>query len=101
MTSKKVAIMVIVMVMASLVVERSVAIDLCGMTQAELNECLPAVSKNNPTSPSLLCCNALKHADYTCLCGYKNSPWLGSFGVDPKLASSLPKECDLTNAPAC
>ncbi|XP_010482097.1 PREDICTED: putative lipid-transfer protein DIR1 [Camelina sativa] len=103
MASKKAAtaiIVMMVMIMAMLV-DRSVAIDLCGMTQDELNECKPAVTKGNPTSPSQLCCTALQHADFACLCGYKNSPWLGSFGVDPELASGLPKECGIPNAPTC
>ncbi|KAG7533384.1 Bifunctional inhibitor/plant lipid transfer protein/seed storage helical domain [Arabidopsis thaliana x Arabidopsis arenosa] len=103
MASKKVTIAMIVMIVVvmAMLVDRSVAIDLCGMTQDELNECKPAVSKENPTSPSQPCCTALQHADFTCLCGYKNSPWLGSFGVDPELASSLPKQCGLANAPTC
>lgn len=101
MASKKIAILVMMIVVVAMFVDRSVAIDLCGMSEAELNECRPAVSKENPTSPSEICCNALQHADFSCLCGYKNSPWLGSFGVDPKLASGLPKECGLANAPTC
>ncbi|CAN6858268.1 unnamed protein product [Brassica oleracea] len=103
MASKKVGVMVmmmVVVVMATLA-ERSVAIDLCGMTQSELNECKPAVSKENPTNPSTLCCDYLKHADFSCLCGYRNSPWLGSFGIDPALALGLPSKCDMPNAPAC
>ncbi|CAH8362100.1 unnamed protein product [Eruca vesicaria subsp. sativa] len=102
MASKKVVMMVMMMVvvMATLA-ERSVAIDLCGMTREELDECKPAVSKENPTEPSTLCCDALKHADYSCLCGYKNSPWLGSFGIDPALAAELPSKCNIDNAPTC
>ncbi|CAE6228539.1 unnamed protein product [Arabidopsis arenosa] len=103
MASKKVtmAMIVMIVVVMAMLVDKSVAIDLCGMTQDELNECKPAVSKENPRSPTEPCCTALQHADFTCLCGYKNSPWLGSFGVDPELASGLPKQCGLANAPTC
>ncbi|VVB15415.1 unnamed protein product [Arabis nemorensis] len=99
MASKKMAMMVM---MVAILVERSVVgIDLCGMTETELNECKPAVSKESPTAPSQLCCNALQHADFNCLCGYKTSPWLGSFGIDPALAVELPTKCGLANVPTC
>ncbi|KFK31324.1 hypothetical protein AALP_AA6G097600 [Arabis alpina] len=100
MASKKMGMMMVVM--AAIVVGRSVvAIELCGMSEAELNECKPAVNKESPTTPSQLCCNALEHADFNCLCGYKTSPWLGSFGIDPTLAVGLPTKCGLPNPPTC
>ncbi|XP_006395174.2 putative lipid-transfer protein DIR1 [Eutrema salsugineum] len=101
MASKKASFMVMIVVVMAISMESSVAIDLCGMTETELNECKPAVTKESPTSPSQLCCDALKHADLNCLCGYKHSPWLGSFGIDPELAVGLPTICGLANAPTC
>lgn len=102
MASKKMAMIVMMVVMAAILVERSVvAIDLCGLTEAELNECKPAVIKGSTTTPSQLCCNALQHADFNCLCGYKTSPWLASFGIDPALAVGLPTKCGLANPPTC
>ncbi|KAJ0245486.1 putative lipid-transfer protein DIR1 [Hirschfeldia incana] len=101
MASKKVGLMVMIVVVMAILAERSVAIDICGMTQSELNECKPAVSKENPTDPSTLCCDYLKHADYSCLCGYKNSPLLGYYGIDPALAAGLPSKCKMPNAPTC
>ncbi|KAL0792542.1 hypothetical protein Bca101_063919 [Brassica carinata] len=104
MASKKVGVMemmMMIVVVMAILAERSVAIDICGMTQSELNECKPAVSKENPTNPSAPCCDALKHANYSCLCGYKNSPLLGSFGIDPALAAGLPSKCNMPNAPTC
>ncbi|CAA7058914.1 unnamed protein product [Microthlaspi erraticum] len=102
MVSKKAALMVVMVVAMAIVAERSVdAIDLCGMTQTDMDECKPAVTKDSPTNPSKLCCNALEHADFNCLCGYKHSPWLGTLGVDPDLALGLPTKCGVANAPTC
>ncbi|CAN8253804.1 unnamed protein product [Cochlearia groenlandica] len=104
MASKKVAMMMMMMmtiVMVMILAERSIAFDLCGLTNTELNECKPSVTKENPTTPTQLCCDALHHADFTCLCGYKTSPWVASFGIDPELAIGLPVKCGQANAPTC
>ncbi|OVA08685.1 Bifunctional inhibitor/plant lipid transfer protein/seed storage helical domain [Macleaya cordata] len=75
---------------------------LCNMTQDDLVTCKPAVTKSNPpVDPSMACCTALSKADFTCLCSYKNSMVLPSFGIDPDLAMQLPVKCKLSSSTKC
>ncbi|XP_068640964.1 putative lipid-transfer protein DIR1 [Aristolochia californica] len=77
------------------------AMTLCNMDAAQLAECLPAIRAPSPSPPSKGCCDVMGTADLHCLCGYKDSYLLPSFGVDPKLAMALPRKCLLTPPPEC
>ncbi|MBA0603740.1 hypothetical protein Gorai_002041 [Gossypium raimondii] len=92
---------VVLMVMVALMVEGSRAMTLCDMNDEGLEACKPSVRQPNPVDPSPECCKALKGADLPCLCSYKNSVWLGSFGIDPKLALDLPPKCKLQMPSVC
>ncbi|KAA8536133.1 hypothetical protein F0562_028611 [Nyssa sinensis] len=59
---------------------------ICGISFDSLMSCKPAVTGPSPAQPSLTCCSALSNADLQCLCSYKNSKLLPSFGIDPNLA---------------
>lgn len=74
---------------------------ICNVPIADLMACRPAVTPPNPAKPSQACCSALSHANFECLCGYKNSQVLPSLGIDPNLAMQLPRKCNLPNAPTC
>ncbi|KAM7486392.1 hypothetical protein LguiA_002401 [Lonicera macranthoides] len=74
---------------------------ICNMTEAGLMACRPSVTPPNPPKPTPECCSALSHADLACLCRYKNSTILPSFGVDPKLAIKLPLKCKLPHPAPC
>lgn len=80
---------------------RSEAMTLCNMDAAQLGECLPAIRGPSPTPPTKGCCDVIETADLHCLCGYKNSMLLPSFGVDSKLAVALPTKCLLNPPPEC
>lgn len=74
---------------------------MCGMTTDGLMACRPSVSGANPLPPSATCCTALSGADMQCLCKYKKSNMLASFGIDPSLAMQLPAKCNLAQASPC
>lgn len=74
---------------------------ICNMSGQELMSCRPAVTPPNPSAPSPVCCNALKHADIPCFCSYKNSNWLSPFGIDPNLALQLPEKCNFPRPANC
>ncbi|KAK9141088.1 hypothetical protein Scep_010769 [Stephania cephalantha] len=74
---------------------------ICNMTVAELMECKPAAVAPNPPPPTQACCSGLSHGDMGCLCSYKNSPLLPSFGINPTLALQIPAKCGLSNKPPC
>ncbi|KAF7142790.1 hypothetical protein RHSIM_Rhsim05G0076600 [Rhododendron simsii] len=74
---------------------------LCGMTTDGLMACRSSVSGANPPPPSATCCTALSGADMQCLCKYKKSNLLASFGIDPSLAMQLPAKCNLAQAFPC
>ncbi|KAL4389373.1 hypothetical protein HN51_010262 [Arachis hypogaea] len=69
----------------------------CKMPISGLNDCKPSVSNNvaNPVDPSFNspCCKAVRGADLDCLCGYKDSPYLRVYGIDPTKAMLLPIKC--------
>ncbi|KAM7264773.1 hypothetical protein ACFE04_002456 [Oxalis oulophora] len=80
----------------------SEAVSLCNINDAGVNACKPAVTQHDPpVDPSADCCKALKGADLTCLCSYKNSPMLPMLGIEPGLAMALPKKCGFTPPPSC
>jgi hypothetical protein len=75
----------------------------CGMSNEEFMSCQPAAAKTTeaPPAPSQACCDALGGADLECLCGYKNSPWMGVYNIDPTRAMGLPAKCGLGTPPNC
>ncbi|XP_020592490.1 putative lipid-transfer protein DIR1 [Phalaenopsis equestris] len=77
------------------------AVSLCNISSDELDECRPAVSGLSPSEPTVACCSALEQADLPCLCSYRSSPLLPSFGIDPDLAMQLPRKCSLSLPPDC
>ncbi|XVF21287.1 hypothetical protein REPUB_Repub12eG0077400 [Reevesia pubescens] len=94
-------LVVLMMIMVAFMVEGSRAMTLCDMNDDGLEACKPSVTQPNPADPSPKCCDALKGANLTCLCSYKNSMWLPSFGIDPTLALALPPKCNLQMPPGC
>lgn len=97
---QKLILVVVVMVMAIRVFEPCNAQTICNIPLSGLMACRPSVTPPRPTPPTADCCRALSHANMQCLCSYKNSSFLPSFGVDPKLALQLPAKCKLP-APNC
>ncbi|KAL6214277.1 hypothetical protein ACLB2K_011037 [Fragaria x ananassa] len=92
--------LVVILVVAMLVFfEGSTAFTFCKMSDDGLTACKPSVTKPNPVDPSPKCCKALSGADLGCLCSYKNSPMLTSFGISSDLAMGLPAKCGIA-APA-
>ncbi|XVE72669.1 hypothetical protein DITRI_Ditri11bG0057200 [Diplodiscus trichospermus] len=94
-------LVVLMMIMVALMVEGSRAVNLCDMNDEGLQACKPSVTQPNPVDPSAQCCEALKGADLNCLCSYKNSMLLPTFGIDPTLALALPPKCKLQLPPNC
>ncbi|KAE8692124.1 Detected protein of confused Function [Hibiscus syriacus] len=92
---------VLMMITAALMMEGSRAISLCDMDDEGIEACRPSVTQPNPVDPTPECCEALKGANLTCLCSYKNSYWLPSLGIDPALAMGLPPKCKLDMPPDC
>ncbi|XP_042515396.1 putative lipid-transfer protein DIR1 [Macadamia integrifolia] len=74
---------------------------LCNLTGADISSCKPFVTPGNTAQPSDLCCAALSHADFKCLCSFKNSKWLSTFGIDPNFAMQLPAKCKLSQVVQC
>ncbi|KAI5665422.1 hypothetical protein M9H77_15275 [Catharanthus roseus] len=82
-------------------IDSSSAQTFCNMSGQELMACKPSVTPPNPPKPSAECCSGLKHADMQCLCSYKNSNLLSSFGIDPNLAMKLPQMCKFPHPVPC
>ncbi|AES79022.1 putative bifunctional inhibitor/plant lipid transfer protein/seed storage helical [Medicago truncatula] len=97
---KLVSLLMVVVIMASML-KFSNGMSLCNMNEDGLDACKPSVTQPYPAKPSTECCKALTGADLQCLCSYKNSAELPLLGIDPTLAASLPKECDLTPPSNC
>ncbi|XP_031473450.1 putative lipid-transfer protein DIR1 [Nymphaea colorata] len=95
------ASLLIMVVALGWLVASTAAFTICSMEAGEFYGCLPAIRGPSPSPPSSDCCNAIKRADLNCLCSYKDSALLPSFGVDPKLAMALPRKCNLVPPPAC
>ncbi|KAL0906663.1 hypothetical protein M5K25_025176 [Dendrobium thyrsiflorum] len=77
------------------------SLSICNMSTDDLAECRPAVSGPSPSEPSAACCSVLEKADLPCLCSYRSSPLLPSFGIDPNLALQLPRKCSLSPPTDC
>lgn len=101
LAKKIVALALVAIVLSSASIKVSRAQGICNMTGEGLMSCKPSVTTPNPPAPTAKCCSALSQADMGCLCTYKNSQWLPSLGIDPKLAMQLPKKCKLPNSPHC
>ncbi|KAH9794135.1 putative lipid-transfer protein DIR1 [Citrus sinensis] len=99
---KKLVVLLAVVVMM-MGIESSRALSLCKMSDAGLEACKPYVTQDAPNTaaPSAQCCKALAGADLQCLCGYKGSPMLKAFGIDPDLALALPAKCNPPIAVPC
>ncbi|CAA2990172.1 lipid-transfer DIR1 [Olea europaea subsp. europaea] len=100
---KKVAILMLLMSIAisSNILEVSNAQTICNMSGEGLMACRTAATPPTPPLPSAACCYAISHADFLCLCFYKNSKFLPSLGVDPNLAMQLPSKCRLPRPAKC
>ncbi|CAI9112398.1 OLC1v1012846C1 [Oldenlandia corymbosa var. corymbosa] len=88
-------LLVSVMTTTNKVVKLANGQTICNMSGQELMSCRPAVTPPNPSNPSSVCCTALKHADMSCLCSFKNSTFLPTIGIDWNLAVQLPEKCKL------
>ncbi|CAM8935139.1 unnamed protein product [Rhodiola kirilowii] len=99
------SMMIVTMLVGLAAVDRTSMVDaysLCNMNEEGLNACKPSVTKDPaPVDPSEECCEALKGADLTCLCSYRNSMILPSLGIDPELAMGLPSKCNLAAPEGC
>ncbi|WOL11510.1 hypothetical protein Cni_G20273 [Canna indica] len=74
----------------------------CKMSQEGLNACKPCIRSVKPEeNPTDTCCAALKQADLSCLCGYKNSSLLPYLGIEPNRAMELPAKCNITLPEQC
>ncbi|KAK6937883.1 Bifunctional inhibitor/plant lipid transfer protein/seed storage helical domain [Dillenia turbinata] len=76
-------------------------VSLCNMSEEDLMNCKPAVTKPNPVDPSPECCKAVMGANLKCLCSYRNSLWLPALGIDPHLAMQLPPKCNIIPPTNC
>ncbi|KAG8380123.1 hypothetical protein BUALT_Bualt07G0160900 [Buddleja alternifolia] len=74
---------------------------ICNMSIDGIMACKPSASPPTPPPPSAACCSALSQANISCLCSYKNSNVLPSFGIDPNLAMQLPGKCNLPQPAKC
>ncbi|MED6193305.1 hypothetical protein PIB30_018051 [Stylosanthes scabra] len=96
--SKNVMIMVLVMCMVGSMANGQI----CKMPLSGLSDCKQYASTNvaNPVNPPINspCCQAVKGADINCLCGYKNSPYLAIYQIDPVKAMQLPVKCKVKDA---
>ncbi|GMH30971.1 hypothetical protein Nepgr_032814 [Nepenthes gracilis] len=72
---------------------------ICGVDVDELVTCRPAATRPSPAPPSPQCCKAIAKADLKCLCEFKASPFLPTFGLDPPLVLAIPAKCGLPNPP--
>lgn len=74
---------------------------ICNMSGEALTACRPSATPPRPPPPSAKCCSGMTHADFRCLCSYKNSKLLRSLGIDPNLAVQLPDKCKLPHPFHC
>ncbi|GAB2234245.1 hypothetical protein Droror1_Dr00003489 [Drosera rotundifolia] len=74
--------------------------DFCGVDRDNfLNACRPAATRGRTAPPSPVCCNAISKVNLSCLCTYKTSPFLPTFGLDPTLTLAIPVKCGLQKPP--
>ncbi|KAL8522592.1 hypothetical protein ACS0TY_012656 [Phlomoides rotata] len=93
---------VILAILVSIIIGSCIdAQTICNMSGDDLTACRPSATPPRPPPPSAKCCSALSHADFRCLCSYKNSKLLPSLGIDPNLAVQLPDKCKLPHPSHC
>ncbi|KAF6145838.1 hypothetical protein GIB67_028833 [Kingdonia uniflora] len=80
---------------------KSNSFTLCNLSKDDLISCKPSVTEESPVDPTSQCCSAMSKADLPCLCGYKNSMFLPSLGIDPAMAMQLPVKCKLIPPTTC
>ncbi|XP_058092410.1 putative lipid-transfer protein DIR1 [Magnolia sinica] len=90
---------IVALVLAAVIGAEVVAVSICQMSIADLQECKKALTGTPPPNPSPKCCGALSKADLTCLCNLKGS--LSGYGIDPKLAMALPGKCGIPLPSKC
>ncbi|KAK4431216.1 putative lipid-transfer protein DIR1 [Sesamum alatum] len=73
----------------------------CGLSGGDQMACKPSVTPPHPPPPSARCCSGLLHADWRCLCSYRNSKLLPALGIDVNLAMQLPVKCKVPHPPHC
>ncbi|KAF3337388.1 putative lipid-transfer protein DIR1 [Carex littledalei] len=73
---------------------------ICNVSNDGLMACKPAIQNDNPVDqPSKTCCKALKYANVTCLCEYKDSYMLRTLDINSTRAMELPYMCKTATAP--
>ncbi|RLN34552.1 hypothetical protein C2845_PM03G25440 [Panicum miliaceum] len=102
-TSKSLVAALLVAAVAVAVLLAAPAEAVCNMSNEQFMSCQPAAAETTdpPAPPSPACCAALGGADLGCLCGYKNSPWMRVYNIDPKRAMELPAKCGLATPANC
>nr|AFK43735.1 unknown [Lotus japonicus] len=76
------------------------AVSLCGIdSPKQLDLCREAITGKYPPKPKEKCCAVIRHANLTCLCGYKSL--LPSVGISPTNALALPRKCGLKTPRQC
>ncbi|XP_010482992.1 PREDICTED: putative lipid-transfer protein DIR1 [Camelina sativa] len=88
-------------VLAALVLmEKPTSIPACNINANYLENCRPAVTGDNPPSPSKECCLVLQAANLECICRSKS--YLPVLGVYPSKVQDLLSKCGVTTIPtAC
>ncbi|GMN37454.1 hypothetical protein TIFTF001_006826 [Ficus carica] len=95
-SKKLVLVALAVMALAILGTKGETTFSLCRMTKEGFKSCQPSVDVTSPEQqPSEACCAAISGADFQCLCNFKNSTFLKFYRVDPSLAMTLPRRCNL------
>ncbi|CAL5065989.1 unnamed protein product [Urochloa decumbens] len=102
-SSKALPVAVAIVVLLVMAAAAPGAEAVCGMSNEQFMSCQPAAAKTTdpPAPPTKACCDALGGADLGCLCGYKSSPWMNLYNIDPERAMELPAKCGLATPPNC
>ena len=99
-------LVIVALVVAAVIGVEPVA-SVCGVSNAKLMACKPAVTAGKKTvpKPSQRCCSALSGLDFACVCRLKASQVeLAQLGVDRTaqyLAMKLPAKCNLNKPVPC
>ncbi|KAK4784508.1 hypothetical protein SAY86_018876 [Trapa natans] len=87
--------LVLVFMLIAAIFGRCHASTICNVPLTGLYACMPAVRSPYPPPPTVVCCNALLHVDYGCLCSYRDSWIIRSGVVNFNLALQVPGKCGL------
>ncbi|KAK7343220.1 hypothetical protein VNO77_11794 [Canavalia gladiata] len=96
---KRERVIALMAIMVAVSAVGSEGVIICNVSLSKLMACKPAATPPKPTPPTKECCEGLSHADFACLCTYKDSPLLPSLGIDPNLALKVPAKCNLPKPP--